>query len=36
MPRRDAATIAADGELLRVAPPLRYEFVPGAVTVVRW
>lgn len=36
MPRRDAATIAVDGELLRVVPPLRYDFVPGAVRVVRW
>jgi diacylglycerol kinase family enzyme len=36
MPRRGAATIAVDGELLRVTPPLRYEFVPGAVRVVRW
>ena len=36
MPRRGAATIAVDGELLRVTPPVRYEFVPRAVRVVRW
>ena len=35
MPRR-TATVAVDGELLRLTPPLRYQFVPGAARVVRW